>query len=85
VLLLASVEWVGGACNARLQDISVDGAVAEGETVPPQGIPVILRTVRSTIAAEVVWTGDARFGLRFDQPIDPAALLVEVSRGDRHR
>ncbi len=62
--------------HAALRNISTGGALLAGAGLPPAGTRVTLVRGRSEAAAEMVWNGIERAGLRFDTVDGEASLLA---------
>lgn len=80
VLLSAKLHTAQGEHDARLRDISRDGALIESPALVKAGAPVIFERGASRIPASVAWSDGYRIGLSFEHPIDEGELLVHINR-----
>ena len=82
LFLPASARCGAGAARVHLRNLSRSGALAEALRPPPaRGSAVTLSRDGLLAQAEVMWTQGPRFGLRFDEPLDPDALLAQLRGG----
>ena len=81
VLLAARLRTgAGGEIEVRLRDLSQQGALVEGKSLPPPGNEVVFSRGSITVPARVAWTGEGRAGLEFAYPIDETEVLVQLKR-----
>jgi hypothetical protein len=77
VLLSATVATADGELAGRLRDISRTGAVIEAAFAPPIGTVVLFRSGSIDVEAEILWSRDGRFGIRFAEPLSETDLPVQ--------
>lgn len=80
VLLAAKLRTPYGEIEARLRDLSRQGALIECQTVPPVGTEVVFNRGSTSIPARVAWVGSDRVGLEFAYMIDEHEVLVQLKR-----
>ena len=80
VLMAASIEADGIAVAVKLRNLSPEGALIEGDKLPPMGSSVIFRKKELNLAGHVVWVTAGRAGIAFDALLDPEAVLRHVPR-----
>jgi len=82
-----TVERSGGAGLFRARDISDSGIMVHSHAALPIGEPVVVSlSERLAIPGTVLWHDERCCGIRFERPIDCAALLrtgAEHKRADR--
>ena len=63
----------------RVRNLSPGGMLAEAKVQIAQGAPVEvdLRNV-GPVGGRVIWTGEGKFGIAFDRPVDPQAVRRQV-------
>lgn len=69
LLLSASIEAESGSGPVRIRNLSENGAMLEGATLPPVGARLLLRRLQLEIGASVIWSDRSRCGVRFDGTI----------------
>src|SRR5687767_2953600 len=79
VLLVAKLLTTSGERNVKLRDISANGAMVEGDRLPPPGTDIMLRRGALELIATIVWNKDGRAGLEFDEPLTEAELWMQVN------
>ena len=68
-LMLAATLVAGSSVvPVRIRNLSVTGALLEGERLPPQGAAMVLKRGDLEIAAVVAWSGGNKCGVKFDTP-----------------
>lgn len=87
VLLAAKLQTANGEIDARLRDLSRQGALVECRTPPPVGTELLFNRGSTSIPARVAWTGSDRVGLEFAYMIDEHEVLVQLKRttGDQNQ
>jgi len=81
LVLRAAMISAGGSRTAALMDISPTGAKLNVYPLPAVGKDVLIRVGRFEAFGTVVWSGDGRCGVHFDEPI--SAQEVELLRQER--
>ena len=69
-----------GDYRLRLRNVSCTGALAQGESVPPAGRDLVLEVDGAELFCRVVWSGDGRCGLQFDEPIGQQQVVAWSQR-----
>lgn len=78
VLLTAVLELSGRELEVKLRNLSAEGALVEGETLPVEGAEIRFRRHELAVHGKIVWVRGKRAGLSFHQPLSPEALLRHV-------
>ena len=78
VLLAASVEVDGIAVSVRLRNLSEEGALIEGDDLPPEGTVTFFQRNDLRLKSRVVWVEDRLAGVAFARPLDKAEVLRNV-------
>lgn len=81
VLLAAKLQTKFGEIEARLRDLSRQGALVECLEVPAVGTEVVFVRGKISVPARVAWAGNDRVGLEFLYAIDEHEVLVQLGRG----
>lgn len=81
VLLAAKLQTKYGEIEARLRDLSRQGALVECLEVPAVGTEVVFVRGKISVPARVAWAGHDRIGLEFLYAIDEHDVLVQLGRG----
>jgi hypothetical protein len=80
VLMAASIEADGVAVAVKLRNLSAEGALVEGDTLPGVGRPVIFRKKELNLPGRVAWVSAGRAGIAFDTNLDPESVMRHVPR-----
>ena len=81
VLLAAKVRTSGsGDVDARLRDLSRQGALIECTHPLKVGEEVVFLRGATIVPARVAWTGGSRVGLEFLRMIDESEVLIQLGR-----
>jgi hypothetical protein len=80
VLLAASIEIGGIPVLVRLRDLSKDGALIEGDHLPPEGAATFLQRNELGLKSRIVWVHGKYAGVAFDTPLDPDEVLRQIPR-----
>lgn len=80
VLLTARIRTSGDVIEARLRNLSQNGALLEAETLPGVGDEVVFERGDTIVAGRVAWCAKGRFGIEFHKPIEESEVLVHVGR-----
>lgn len=78
VLMAASVEADGVLIPVKLRNLSSEGALVEGESLPAVASSVIFRKKELQVAGQVAWVTAGRAGIAFVDRLDPEAVLRHV-------
>ena len=78
VLMTALLETSGQVFEVKLRNLSADGALVEGETLPVEGADVRFRRNELVVSGKVVWVRGRHAGLSFNEKLTPEALLRHV-------
>lgn len=78
VLMAASIETNNAQVPVKLRNLSPEGALIEGDGLPPIGSPVVFRKKELKLAGRVAWVTAGRAGIAFDALLDPEAVLRHV-------
>jgi hypothetical protein len=78
VLLAATVETSRGDVRVRLRNLSSDGALIEGDELPPKGEEILFRRNDISVPGRIAWIHDGHAGISFDRQLDPDVVLRNV-------
>lgn len=78
VLLAAAVEVAGEQVAVKLRNLSEEGALIEGETLPPEGSVTFFERNELRVSGRVVWVHGRYAGIAFDEPLNPEQALRHV-------
>jgi hypothetical protein len=82
VLLAAKIRTTAaGDLDARLRDLSRQGALVECTYPLKVGEEVVFIRGATIVPARVAWTGGNRVGLEFLRLIDESEVLIQLGRG----
>src|SRR5438309_4668003 len=73
-----------GTSSVTIRDLSLTGALIEGEGLPEPGAAVTLTRGSFTVAATLAWADGARAGLTFERPL-PAEQLFTIVHSAQYR
>ena len=80
VFLSATMMTANAAINVIIRDVSSSGAMITTPVSPAVGSYVTLRRDAVCVLAQVVWRDGKKVGLRFQEEIDEASILVDLRR-----
>lgn len=80
VTLVVDAETGGRRLPIEIGNISSGGLMARAAEPVPTGARVALRLDGQQIEGEVRWSDEDRFGVRFDEPLQLDAVLIERYR-----
>lgn len=78
VLLAATLEVSGRSCAVKLRNLSAEGALVEGESLPVEGSNVTFRRNELNAPGRVVWVDSRYAGIAFEQKLQPEQVLRHV-------
>jgi len=78
VLLAAAVEVAGAQVAVKLRNLSEEGALIEGETLPPEGTRTVFGRNELSVPGRVVWVQGRYAGIAFDEQLNPDEVLRHV-------
>lgn len=78
VLMTATLELSGRELEVKLRNLSAEGALVEGDTLPIEGAVVRFRRNELAVVGTIVWVRGRRAGLSFREPLTPEAVLRHV-------
>ena len=85
LLLVADIvaEGTMSALRYTVRNLSPGGMMAQGEESLPAGarVSVTLRNI-GAVPGRVAWAEEGRYGIAFDQEIDPQAVRAPVALAD---
>ena len=84
VLMAAAIETANGGTSVTLRNLSAEGALIEGEDVPPAGEAIVFRKKDLVISGRIAWVNGRRAGIAFDARLEPETVLRHVPQ-PRHR
>ena len=78
VLLAAAIEVAGRKVAVKLRNLSEEGALIEGETLPPEGAITVFERNELRVPGRVVWVHERYAGIAFDERLNPDEVLRHV-------
>src|SRR5918995_779479 len=78
VLMSASLELSGTSLPVKLRNLSVDGALVQGDKLPVEGASILFRKGDLSIAGIVAWVKGRHAWVSFSQKLNPEQLLRRV-------
>ena len=74
----AALELSGTSLDVKLRNLSAEGALVEGDSLPVEGAEVLFRRQELSMAARIIWVRGGRAGLAFKVPLSPEAVLRHI-------
>jgi hypothetical protein len=78
VLLAASIEAVGTVIPVKLRNLSVEGALIEGDGLPVEGSEILFRRNDLSVSSRVAWVHGKQAGVAFRVPIAQEDVLRNI-------
>jgi len=78
VLMTATLELSGSALPVKLRNLSVDGALIEGNGLPVEGSQVVFKRLELSVPGRIAWVTAKRAGVTFDEQLAPEAVLHHI-------
>jgi hypothetical protein len=78
VLMSASLELSGTSLPVKLRNLSVDGALVEGNKLPVEGASVLFRKGDIGMPGNVAWVKGLQAGIRFEHKLNPEQLMRHI-------
>jgi len=78
VLLAASIEVAGVAQTVRLRNLSEEGALIEGDDLPPEDSVTFFERNELRLKSRVVWVHGRFAGVAFARPLQQSEVLRNV-------
>jgi len=83
VLLTATVEVAGEAVSVKLRNLSEEGALIEGDSLPVEGSDTFFERNDLRLKSRVVWVHGKYAGVAFDEALKAEQVLRNVSAPKR--
>ena len=80
VLLTATVEVGGVPVAVKLRNFSEQGALIEGDRLPPEGSEIIFERKDMRLKSRIVWLEGKYAGVAFDVPLKREEALRHIPR-----
>jgi hypothetical protein len=80
VLLAATIEIAGRAMPVKLRNLSEEGALIEGDRLPPEDTATTFRRNDLKLKSRVVWVQGRYAGVAFDRPLKPEEVLRNIPK-----
>ena len=80
VLLAASIETSGAAIPVKLRNLSTEGALIEGDSLPVEGSEVVFRRNELSVSGRVAWVHGKQAGVAFLRPIAQEDVLRNIPK-----
>lgn len=78
VLLTAMIDIGGVEVPVKLRNLSEQGALIEGDPLPPEGAETVFARNDMRLVSRVVWVEGKYAGVAFDQPLKRDEVLRQV-------
>jgi PilZ domain len=78
VLLAATIEIAGAPVAVKLRNLSEQGALIEGDALPPEGSETVFERNDLRLKSRIVWVHGKYAGVAFDSPLKPEEVLRHV-------
>jgi hypothetical protein len=78
VLMSASLELSGTSLPVKLRNLSVDGALVEGDKLPVEGASILFRKGDLSVSGQVACVKGRQAGVAFAQNLNPDQLLRHI-------
>lgn len=78
VLMTAMIELSGGVLAVKLRNLSVDGALIEGDALPIEGAAVVFKRNELAIPGRIAWVKGKRAGITFTRKLALEAVLNNI-------
>jgi len=78
VLMSASLELSGMSLPVKLRNLSVDGALIEGDKLPVEGSSIQFRKGELSVAGRIAWAKTRHAGISFEDKLDPDQVLRHI-------
>lgn len=79
VLMAATLEVSGMALPVKLRNLSVDGALVEGDKLPIEGAAILFRRGDIAVPGKVAWVKARKAGVSFIRKIGEEQVLRNIS------
>jgi hypothetical protein len=80
VLLAASIEVDGAAVAVKLRNLSEEGALIEGDSLPAEGAETFFQRNELGLKGRVVWVHGKYAGVAFDTPLNRDEALRQIPK-----
>jgi hypothetical protein len=74
IFVAGSAVTIHGSKSVIVENLSTSGARIRGQDLPPVGRKVLIWIEGLDVLGTVSWAKNLECGIRFDVPLDPAAL-----------
>ena len=78
VLMSASIEFSGASLPVKLRNLSTDGALIEGESIPVEGSVVQFRKAELSLSGRIAWVEGQRAGVAFSELLSQDLVLRHI-------
>jgi hypothetical protein len=78
VLLAATIEVDGVPQTVKLRNLSEEGALVEGERLPPEGSTSFFQRNELRLKSRVIWVQGRYAGVAFARPLKPEEVLRNI-------
>lgn len=80
VLLAASIVADGAVTAVKLRNLSDEGALIEGDSLPAEGALVLFQRNELSVAGRVAWIRGRQAGIAFAEQLQPQEVLRNIPR-----
>jgi hypothetical protein len=78
VLMSASLELSGMSLPVKLRNLSIDGALIEGDKLPVEGASILFRKGELSVTGRVAWAKTRHAGISFVEKLAPDQVLRHI-------
>ena len=78
VLMAAHIETGDGLSDVMLRNLSAEGALVEGDRIPPADSQVVFRKKDLEISGRIAWVNGRRAGIDFDTKLEPETIMRHI-------
>nr|WP_294847157.1 PilZ domain-containing protein [uncultured Sphingomonas sp.] len=79
VLMTATLELSGAALPVKLRNLSVDGALVEGDKLPVDGASIMFRRGDIAVPGKIAWSKGRKAGVSFVRQIGEEQVLRNIA------
>ena len=78
VLLAATIEAFGSAIPVKLRNLSTEGALIEGKSLPLEGAKVVFKRNELAVESQIAWVAGDQAGVAFTRAIPCEDVLRNI-------
>jgi hypothetical protein len=85
VFLAGALDYESKSVAVRIRNLSENGALVEGDELPPLGENVHLARARNSVGGKLVWQANGQGGINFDFQIDVESWVRGIGHPGQQR